>query len=125
MTNIEKALIEVENEIKQIKTTQLTQNDSYRFYKIHTDNLYVKNQLKYAKITFVPYRQDNLDEVICLYRLWGPTARVDQSLINTDIRRPLEAYFLLDTWGDASGVPKEVYICCLSNSDGFLQIEWL
>lgn len=119
-----KQIIELQNDLIQIKISQNSQNDSFKFYTYRSSNLYTSNSdgVKYA-FKFTPI-QNSENAIIRWYAcdlsaiqfINFPGIKVDDPF-----RATISVFPLSENFFPAS--LKHVYLSCMSNVEGIITYQ--
>lgn len=113
-----KTLAGIKEDLKQLKTTQETQNDSYRLEIYRTDNLFPSrlDEYKTWRIEFIPEIQSN--QVVCIFRTFDMTAMAASTIIFAN--NPLVCECTLYASSSTPTDERQVYVTCIANCKGVL-----
>lgn len=112
-------LKKIKQDLIEIKTTQLSQNDSYQFYAYRTDNLYPSGSgyVSYD-VRFIPEQKDD-ENVLCSFRTYTKRDWVAVGAVDNP-KEPLVFNIGVQPISGISQDSKVVYVTCISNVKGSL-----
>lgn len=114
----------IEQDIKELKTVQAMENDSYKIYTFVSDNYaFEGNTTKTVTGTFVPKINDE-KKVLCQFYAVDLTLVQSLTYANVSTNNPLTC--TTTAFGYASATPieqRQAYLMCLANCDGELRVN--
>lgn len=116
MKSIDEEIIEIKNNLTQIKTTQFMQNDSNTIYTYRTNNLFFSSgATRYYRIEFEPY--DKSRTTLCQINFQGASSMIQGS---ADSDNPLVGY--CQVVQNTSGVTFDIFVWVFSNKAGIIKL---
>lgn len=125
MEELQKKIIKLEQNVRELKASQRTQNDSYEFYVYQSENMYSQDW-NTLTIEFQPIRKTS-DNVICNFFACHGQAVQYVELTYIDPTNPCKASYTVsnDSSTRIASLPswtRFFHVTCYSNCEGILKI---
>ena len=124
MSELSKKIVNLEQNLLELKTNQRTQNDSFQFYAYQSDNFYARS---WNTITaeFIPDGKVN-DDIVCEFTASIGSAVQFIEIMVVDKLNPCKAVYQVAS-SQVPGLPtwmQFAYILCMSNCKGELKLTF-